>query len=71
MTDGKWPWETGAMPSEQPKPIESQLDVNCYTLPKRKARKGEDADSNGMRPLSARERAQQLAGEDEGYFRWR
>lgn len=68
--DGKWPWETGET-AEQPKPEPVALEIPFYTLPKRKARRGEEADKNGMRPLSARERARQLRGEDERYFTWR
>ena len=71
---GKWPWETGDMPEEPPKvqPQPEDDGVEMYTLPKRKARRGEDSDANGMRPLSAKERAAQIKGEDDvEYFSWR
>lgn len=70
---GQWFWETDDSPApvDEPKKEEPQSEIALYTFPKRKARRGEDADHNGMRPMSARERAAQLKNEDEDeYFKW-
>jgi hypothetical protein len=71
--DGRWPWETGEMPAEQVKTADApEPEIAMYTLPRVKARRGEPADNEGMRPIKASERAKQLkADETEGYFAWR
>ncbi len=74
--EGQWPWETGDMPvAKKPKPQDvGEPDIPMYTLPTVPARKGEDADPNGRRPMTAREQVRAIRERQESggsYFNWR
>ena len=70
--DGQWPWEAGGMPVDRRKPAAAP-GSNDYVLPKVKAGPGEDADRNGLRPVTVRElaaRAKERRRRARGAFAW-